>query len=543
VAHERAVNNGGDAPGIMDLLKAAPSAAVDTLLMRGGLSGILSGSLPKAVIREGIAQAGMPAADYAGETVGTDKPFEPAEALDRAAAGVVTGIPLGASAHLGVRGIRALRENYAARGVDTANIGDDALVEGSLNGSIHPDVGPDAVDTILKTYGSSSEHFSTPERAAVAAERARAKMPDVAGPLERELAAVEDTESHGDPNAVSSKGARGSMQTMPGTLRDPGFGVRPAANDSPEEMRRVGRDYYAALRDHYGSAAKAFAAYNAGPGALDGAMHKYGDDWLAHMPEETRNYVRTNIDKIGGGETVYRAPPPTDDPFRSESGFERTDRPEEPLSVRDADESRTATGDSSSPFREADRRPRRPAGLLGAPRGDARRRPSQRVGSEPQGKGPGQRRPVRQVRHEQLRPAPAPSGRRRALGDDGRRPHRRRQRQARRLPQRQGRGQVRGEEQAGRRFRAPRVGGEQRARRPDQAARLDVRRTRRPSRGTAGAAGRRTADESQRLIPDWQKAPEAAGPRARVRRLSDSPKLRKPLYGPKKGLLVPMMGI
>jgi hypothetical protein len=301
----------------------------------------------------------MPVADYAGETVGTNVPFDPGEALDRAAAGVVAGIPLGAGAHLGVRGIRALRESYAARGVDTANMGDDALVEGSLNGSIHPDVGPADVDALLKAYGSGAEHFSTPERAAAAAERVRAVHPEPHSGIERELAAVQDTESHGQrygkDGAIlrSSKGAEGEMQVMPGTSRDPGYGVKAAQNDSPEELRRVGRDYYAALREKYGNAAQAFAAYNAGPGAVDGAIHKYGDEWLAHLPEETRNYVRQNVDKVGGEEPVYRAPPPTEDPFRSDSGFERTDAPEEPLSREGAGESRTATGDSSNPFKEA----------------------------------------------------------------------------------------------------------------------------------------------------------------------------------------------
>lgn len=45
-------------------------------------------------------------------------------------------------------------------------------------------------------------------------------------------AAIEQVESGGDPDAVSSAGAVGRMQTMPATLKDPGFGIEPAKDDS-----------------------------------------------------------------------------------------------------------------------------------------------------------------------------------------------------------------------------------------------------------------------------------------------------------------------
>jgi hypothetical protein len=91
---------------------------------------------------------------------------------------------------------------------------------------------------------------------------------------------------------TSPKGAQGEMQVMPGTARDPGFGVAPARDDSPEELARVGRDYLAAMQQRYaGDTDKALAAYNAGPGAVDKAMAEHGADWLKHMPKETREYV------------------------------------------------------------------------------------------------------------------------------------------------------------------------------------------------------------------------------------------------------------
>lgn len=91
---------------------------------------------------------------------------------------------------------------------------------------------------------------------------------------------------------TSSAGAMGRMQTMPGTLRDPGFGVAPARNNSPEEMARVGHDYLDAMYSRYGNVDQALAAYNWGPGNLDAALKKYGSDWYRYAPAETQQYIR-----------------------------------------------------------------------------------------------------------------------------------------------------------------------------------------------------------------------------------------------------------
>ncbi len=91
---------------------------------------------------------------------------------------------------------------------------------------------------------------------------------------------------------TSPAGARGIAQIMPGTGRDPGFGVRPLQDDSEAEHRRFASDYLEAmLREFGGDKAKALAAYNAGHGRVKGAVRRHGDDWLQHMPAETRNYV------------------------------------------------------------------------------------------------------------------------------------------------------------------------------------------------------------------------------------------------------------
>src|SRR5574343_661084 len=108
---------------------------------------------------------------------------------------------------------------------------------------------------------------------------------------------------------------RGEMQVMPGTQRDPGFGVTPARDDSPEELARVGRDYLRAMVKRYdGDPAKAWAAYNAGPGALDEALMRAkaspppGAPWLTFMPNETQAYVTKNMKMLQEGFGAPAAP-------------------------------------------------------------------------------------------------------------------------------------------------------------------------------------------------------------------------------------------
>ena len=98
---------------------------------------------------------------------------------------------------------------------------------------------------------------------------------------------------------TSPKGAQGEMQVMPGTSGDPGFGVAPAKDKSPEELARVGRDYIAAMQKRYGDDAQALAAYNAGPGAVDKAIKAKGGAWLSVLPKETRDYVANGMRRQG----------------------------------------------------------------------------------------------------------------------------------------------------------------------------------------------------------------------------------------------------
>jgi soluble lytic murein transglycosylase-like protein len=93
--------------------------------------------------------------------------------------------------------------------------------------------------------------------------------------------AVIHAESGYNPNAVSSKGATGLMQLMPGTAHD----LKVADSFNPSDNIRGGVRYLRFLLDTFkGNVQLALAAYNAGLGkvAKHGGVPPY---------EETRNYV------------------------------------------------------------------------------------------------------------------------------------------------------------------------------------------------------------------------------------------------------------
>lgn len=111
--------------------------------------------------------------------------------------------------------------------------------------------------------------------------------PTAAGGVSPE--AIKQVESGGRPGLVSSAGAEGTMQVMPNTQTNPGFGVTPARDKSQAELERVGRDYYAAMQKQYGNDTLASIAYNMGPGATDAWLKKGGN--FKDLPAETRDYI------------------------------------------------------------------------------------------------------------------------------------------------------------------------------------------------------------------------------------------------------------
>lgn len=119
--------------------------------------------------------------------------------------------------------------------------------------------------------------------------------------------AIARQESQFDRAAVSSAGARGLLQLMPGTAREQagkmGLSYTPEQLSSdPTLSIRLGSGYFQRIYDRYGSYPLAIAAYNAGGGNVNKWLRANGDprtgtvdwvDWVEQIPfTETRNYVQ-----------------------------------------------------------------------------------------------------------------------------------------------------------------------------------------------------------------------------------------------------------
>jgi hypothetical protein len=104
---------------------------------------------------------------------------------------------------------------------------------------------------------------------------------------------IEAIESGHRADAVSRAGALGSFQLMPGTAAE--YGVNPW--DRISSARGAARKLRDLLNEFGGDLDKAAAAYDWGEGNLRRDIARFGKDWRAHLPRETRQY----LEKIHAG--------------------------------------------------------------------------------------------------------------------------------------------------------------------------------------------------------------------------------------------------
>ncbi|ASS66206.1 lytic transglycosylase domain-containing protein [Paenibacillus sp. RUD330] len=126
---------------------------------------------------------------------------------------------------------------------------------------------------------------SAPEKYAGLFQAASQKYGLGNGILER----IAKQESGFNPNAKNSKsGAAGMMQFMPGTAQ--GYGIDPY--NPAQAIDAAGKMVSGLLAKYDGDMSKALAGYNWGGGNVDKAVKKYGANWLAYAPAETKNYIK-----------------------------------------------------------------------------------------------------------------------------------------------------------------------------------------------------------------------------------------------------------
>lgn len=118
--------------------------------------------------------------------------------------------------------------------------------------------------------------------------------------------AIARQESQFDRQIVSSAGARGLMQLMPGTAQETagkiGLSYTASSLNDTSYNIQLGSTYFRRMLDYYGgSYPLAVAAYNAGPGNVNKWLRANGDprqggdivQWIEDIPIfETRNYVQ-----------------------------------------------------------------------------------------------------------------------------------------------------------------------------------------------------------------------------------------------------------
>nr|WP_231746452.1 lytic transglycosylase domain-containing protein [Sphingobium baderi] len=152
--------------------------------------------------------------------------------------------------------------------------------------------------------------------------------------------AVVRVESNGNSRAVSTAGATGLMQIMPGTWA--GLRARYRLGSDPFDVRdniMAGAAYLREMFDRYGNATAMLAAYNAGPGRYDEHLARGRP-----LPAETRAYLMKLAAITGGSDDTQFAAAPAPDSlaWRRAALFAERSGPASTMPVDAANDARAA---------------------------------------------------------------------------------------------------------------------------------------------------------------------------------------------------------
>lgn len=158
---------------------------------------------------------------------------------------------------------------------------------------------------------ASAQAQTAPPSASAAIGRHVADAAQRFGVPEAWIWAVMRVESNGDVRAVSTAGAVGLMQIMPGTWA--GLRARYRLGRDPFDPRdniMAGAAYLREMHERYGSVTAMLAAYNAGPGRYDEHLSRGRP-----LPAETRAYLAKLASITGGAGDTQLAAASSSDPF------------------------------------------------------------------------------------------------------------------------------------------------------------------------------------------------------------------------------------
>lgn len=104
---------------------------------------------------------------------------------------------------------------------------------------------------------------------------------------------------------LSPTGAKGIAQVLSSTARDPGYGIKPLwgalgdRRDDVDASIEFAAQYLTAMRKNVSDWRKACAAYNQGLGNVLNATKISPTNWLAHIADEGKKYVKNIPDYLG----------------------------------------------------------------------------------------------------------------------------------------------------------------------------------------------------------------------------------------------------